>query len=194
MQPQEYAIKASSKNRGLGYTPLNFYKSGMQFHHMYLDGDPNIGIFIPTELHYKIGHDRFHKTSMKQMNKAALEWLACQDIIAPESYAQEYSDYQFIDAVRTCLENTTVSSAEVARLLGCNSQFAKERMKKIAKYGKLISKLNGTTWGFKLPTNRKQYFEIKNEDGELITQCEEGQMCEVNGIKITINRIYDPEN
>lgn len=194
MHPQEYNIRGNSKFRGLGYAPINFYQSGMQFHHMFLDDDPNIGMFVPTELHCKIGHDRFHKDSIREMNKAALEWLACQSTIAPVSYSRAYSDYQFINAVRQCLENTTVSGAEVAKVLGCNSQFAKERLKKIVKWGKLVSKLNGTSLGFKLPTDRKQYFEIKNNHGETVTLCEEGKPCNINGSDVVINRVYDPEN
>lgn len=194
MQPQEYAIKVASKNRGLEYNPINFYKEGTQFHHMFLNGDSGIGIFIPTELHCGVGHDRFNESGMKKMNKTALLWLCEQSQIAPEYYSQKYTDCQFLDAVRICLKKTTVSSAEVAKELGCNRFHAKLRMQKIVKQGKLVQEFKNTAWEFKFPDHEKLHFEVKNESGELIKICQEGIPFELKGLKIIISRITDPEN
>lgn len=80
----EAMIKASSKIRGYGYVPINYYCEDMDFHHMHLNGDPAIGIYLPREVHRSIYHDPTTGQGMKDINKAALLWLANQSIISDE--------------------------------------------------------------------------------------------------------------
>jgi len=81
---EEARIKAMAKMRDLGYAPINSYCEDMDFHHMHLNNDKSIGIFIPREIHRGIYHDPITLKGMKEVNKAALIWLANQEMISPD--------------------------------------------------------------------------------------------------------------
>lgn len=191
----ENAVKANSKRRGYGYSPINSYQEGMEYHHMFLNDDSDIGIWVPKPLHKLIFHNSITGHGMKDMNKAALFWLACQNTISYNEekveYRTDYTDNQIIDAVRSCFRKTTVTSAEVAAELNCKREYAKTRLKELAAKGELVQKLVNTTLCFKLPTRDKQFFEIQNHSGETVQVCEEGETITLNGMNFIINRVED---
>jgi hypothetical protein len=57
-----------------------------QFHHMYLNGDRKIGMYIPKEIHLKYWHNGDDKLSLRELNKKALEWLTTQEIITGDIF------------------------------------------------------------------------------------------------------------
>jgi|GEM_PF-6359119 len=194
----EYAARSSSKVRGYGYSPVNAYQEGMDYHHMHLNNDPDIGIWIPKSLHRFIYHNSRDGHGMKEINKTALLWLACQSTIPLDQkfrkvYSTDYTDDQFIEAVRICLRKTTVTSAEVARELGCTPNLAKDRLKKLAKCGKITQSTTNTTLCFKSIGEENLLFQIKTESGECVGLFEEGKVFDLNGLRFVINRVEEPE-
>lgn len=77
--------------RHLGFKPINSYFEGSHFHHLYLNGNKSIGIFIPGSVHNTIGHRRTDTNSMREINKVALLWLCEQSEIVPDRYSQKYN-------------------------------------------------------------------------------------------------------
>jgi MarR-like DNA-binding transcriptional regulator SgrR of sgrS sRNA len=63
---------------------------------------------------------------------------------------KEVTEEDFIRAVQECLENATVTAAEVAEKLQCNSRFARNELNKIAAKKRLSKVPKGKNWGFKL--------------------------------------------
>lgn len=74
-------IKVHKRRRELGHDPINKWIKNSHFHHTYFNGDKSIGIYIPEKLHKSIKHNRKTGAGMKQINKAALEWLCMQSVI-----------------------------------------------------------------------------------------------------------------
>jgi len=68
-------IKSKSKSRGLGYTPLNNWFEGSEFHHMFINNDVNIGIHIPKKLHRSVKHNPANEFSMTKINTLAMNWI-----------------------------------------------------------------------------------------------------------------------
>lgn len=64
-------------------------------------------------------------------------------------FAEEYTDDDFIKALRECLEMATCSASEVAERIGCNPRYAKNRLLQLAEQGKIEKKMKGTAWGFR---------------------------------------------
>lgn len=67
------------KRRLLGYSPINKWFEGAEFHHLrYRDEknnlDNDVGIFIPAFLHKSVQHNGNTGRNMRKMNYAALEW------------------------------------------------------------------------------------------------------------------------
>jgi len=67
--------KYHAKRKGWGYEPINEYFKDAHFHHMHIEDDHAIGIFIPPELHISISHRYNNKESMDKINKATLKWF-----------------------------------------------------------------------------------------------------------------------
>ena len=78
------------KRRGFGFSPINNYFEGSEFHHLHINfegcRDHNIGIFIPAELHQSIFHNSFTWAGMDEMNNKAIEW-----------YNENYNVVNYID-------------------------------------------------------------------------------------------------
>jgi len=70
---------------------------------------------------------------------------------APTSgrFVKEFTEEDFIRAVKECLEDATVTASEVAEKLQCNPRFARNELNKIAEKKKLTKKAKGKSWGFK---------------------------------------------
>ena len=54
--------------------PINKYFESSDFHHMHIDGNKGVGIYIPTKLHKSICHRWDNQDSMDKINKAAIHW------------------------------------------------------------------------------------------------------------------------
>lgn len=65
-------------------------------------------------------------------------------------FVKQFTEEDFMRAVKECLEDATVTASEVADKLGCNTRFARNELNKLAEENKLIKKEKGKTWGFKL--------------------------------------------
>ncbi|MBU1082596.1 MAG: hypothetical protein KKB59_19070 [Spirochaetes bacterium] len=79
--PEKYIkiwMQMNSRRKGWGYEPINNYTKEYHFHHMHIEDDHSIGIFIPPELHRSIFHAYNDPESMDKINEAALEWLRNQ--------------------------------------------------------------------------------------------------------------------
>jgi len=78
------------KRRGFGFSPINNYFEGAEFHHMHVDfngdEDHEIGIFVPGDLHRSIKHNSFTWAGMEEMNNKAIEW-----------YNENYNVVNYID-------------------------------------------------------------------------------------------------
>lgn len=65
-------------------------------------------------------------------------------------FVKEYTEDDFIRAVKECLEDANVTAAEVAEKLGCNPRFARDELNKIAAKKGLTKVPKGKGCGFKL--------------------------------------------
>ena len=55
--------------------PINYYFEGAHLHHLHLNGNHRIALYIPSELHMSIPHAYNKPDTMKLINQAAFEWL-----------------------------------------------------------------------------------------------------------------------
>jgi len=69
------------KRRKLGHNPINKLFKNSHFHHLHLNNDNAIGIYIPKEIHESVWHSSKIRESMNEINKVALLWLCNQAII-----------------------------------------------------------------------------------------------------------------
>lgn len=81
--------KYAKCRRALGYSPINSSFEGSHYHHLHLNGNKSIGLFIPSDIHYSIPHNGKTGNGMKEMNKAALLWLCDQSVIFPDRETQK---------------------------------------------------------------------------------------------------------
>jgi MarR-like DNA-binding transcriptional regulator SgrR of sgrS sRNA len=65
-------------------------------------------------------------------------------------FVKEFTEEDFIYAVQECLQDTTVTAAEVAEKLNCNPRFARNELNKIATKKGLTKVSKGKGCGFKL--------------------------------------------
>jgi len=68
---REAKMKGSSKQRGLGYMPLNEWKEGDCQHHI---NDEHV-VFIPKEI-----HEKYSGTSLENHRKLIMDWLYDNDL------------------------------------------------------------------------------------------------------------------
>jgi hypothetical protein len=69
------AKRNRNKRRGFGHAPLNDWFEGSHFHHLHINGDHAIGIYIPKELHQSIWHSSYSWKNMDWMNLLAYTYL-----------------------------------------------------------------------------------------------------------------------
>ena len=67
-------------HREFGFEPLNDWFEGAHFHHTHKNGNHNVGVFIPQELHRSVYHSYKNKNSMDEINKVVDEWLVLNTI------------------------------------------------------------------------------------------------------------------
>ena len=68
-------IKAEAKYKGWGNPePINDWFEGAHFHHLHVDGNHRIGIYIPAELHMSVSHSYNDEESMNKINNLAIKW------------------------------------------------------------------------------------------------------------------------
>ena len=68
-------IKSRAKRKEWGYNPINKYFKGSHFHHLHINGDKNIGIYIPAEIHKSVWHSNKDQKTIDKINNLAFEWL-----------------------------------------------------------------------------------------------------------------------
>ena len=79
---RKYRQKTKAKRRGWRTpNPINKYFKNSHLHHLHLNNDHRIAIYIPIDLHKSIWHTYNRPETMVIINKLAFEWLATQDII-----------------------------------------------------------------------------------------------------------------
>lgn len=73
----ERARKTAFKRRGFGCAPLNKQKSRIEhFHHLHIDDDHSVGIYIPKFVHNPVYHNSFSGAGMDEINAIAIQcWL-----------------------------------------------------------------------------------------------------------------------
>ncbi len=64
-------------------------------------------------------------------------------------FAKEYTDDDFIKALKECQEESTSSASEVAEKVGCSPRYAKDRLILLADQKKIEKKMKGNAWGFR---------------------------------------------
>jgi hypothetical protein len=70
----EVRKRAHQKRRGFGHKPLNQSFDGAHFHHLHINNDHDIGIYIPKDLHMSIYHNSQTGEGMKIINNLAFNW------------------------------------------------------------------------------------------------------------------------
>lgn len=73
--------RVSIRNRSLGLEPVNSMFVDSEFHHMYLNGSKDIGIFLPHDIHRSVKHSGITQAGIREVNMAALLWLCEQSVI-----------------------------------------------------------------------------------------------------------------
>jgi RNase P subunit RPR2 len=69
------SLKHGHRRRGYGCEPLNEYFDGSHFHHLHIDNNHSIGIYIPENLHRSIYHNSVTWEGMDEMNELAFKYL-----------------------------------------------------------------------------------------------------------------------
>ena len=72
---RELKLREYDRRSVWGIEPLNEYFEGAHFHHLHINGNRSIGIYIPKELHRSVWHSYSDINTMNEINKLALEWL-----------------------------------------------------------------------------------------------------------------------
>jgi len=68
-------LKRYARLKGWGNPePINDWFEGSHFHHLHVDGNHSVGIYIPSELHKSISHSYNNKESMQKINDIAIRW------------------------------------------------------------------------------------------------------------------------
>ena len=72
---QKIGIRQRAKRRGWGSpTPINEWFKGAHLHHLHINGDHRIAIFIPATIHKYISHAHNIPESMIRINLEVLHW------------------------------------------------------------------------------------------------------------------------
>jgi hypothetical protein len=72
---KKYKHNMRAKYRGwLSPKPINSYFTGAHLHHLHIDDDHRIAIYIPAELHNSIYHAYNKPETMNKINELAMEW------------------------------------------------------------------------------------------------------------------------
>ncbi len=101
-----------------------------------------ISVTIPAELRDKVEKAKNQKRHYNLKGKPRDKSNA--------RFTKQYTDEDFIEAVRIVLDNPTASASEVAEILGCNPRYATARLKELAEEDKLEGVMKGRSWAFRL--------------------------------------------
>lgn len=67
--------KYFARRKNFGFEPINDWFKDSHYHHLHINGNHNIGIFIPKTIHKSIWHSNKDQESMNKINKVAYTWL-----------------------------------------------------------------------------------------------------------------------
>lgn len=76
-----YDLKKNKRQRGWGIDSINNYFKGSHFHHMHINKNHAIGIYIPMNLHMSMSHRYNNRESMNKINNIAIEWYYEENIM-----------------------------------------------------------------------------------------------------------------
>ena len=68
-------IRMHSRRREFGYDPMNESFNDSHFHHLHIDNNHDVGLYIPAELHKSVPHAWNDEVSMNRINALAFKWL-----------------------------------------------------------------------------------------------------------------------
>jgi len=74
---------------------INSQFDGSEFHHLHINDNHTLGLFIPGEIHRQVKHSGKTGKGIKQINKLALEWLCTQDTINGEQFNPTLKPYNY---------------------------------------------------------------------------------------------------
>lgn len=69
--------------------PINEQFEGSHFHHLHINGNHTLGVFVPASVHRSVKHDGLTGQNMRKINKKVLEWVSNQSVIKGEPYSPE---------------------------------------------------------------------------------------------------------
>lgn len=69
-----YDLKKKESRKDWGIEPINEYFENSHFHHLHVDENHSVGIYVPGELHNSIWHSHKDQESMNKINKAVIKW------------------------------------------------------------------------------------------------------------------------
>ena len=69
-----YDLKKKELRKDWGIEPINDYFKGAHLHHLHIDGNHAVGIYIPADLHMSIPHRYDNQDSMNKINKESIKW------------------------------------------------------------------------------------------------------------------------
>lgn len=72
---RELKLREYDRRSEWGIEPLNKYFEGAHFHHLHINDNHSIGVYIPPELHKSLWHSYSDIDTMNEINKLSLEWL-----------------------------------------------------------------------------------------------------------------------
>jgi hypothetical protein len=73
--------------------PINSPFDGSEFHHLHVNDNHTLGIFIPKKLHKGVYHNSATGHNMRKINKLALEWIANESQINGDMFNPELKPY-----------------------------------------------------------------------------------------------------
>lgn len=73
---RQYFLNQQERKKDWGIEPINEYFKGAHFHHMHVDENHSVGIYIPADLHRSIQHKYNDKDSMNNINRIAIKWYS----------------------------------------------------------------------------------------------------------------------
>jgi len=79
------------KRRSLGHDPINKFFAGSEFHHLHINNDKALGIYIPKQLHHSCYHDANTGRGMSEINKLAVFWLIVEASIQTSFLKQVFA-------------------------------------------------------------------------------------------------------
>lgn len=97
--------------------PINEQFEGSHFHHLHINGNHTLGVFVPASVHRSVKHDGLTGQNMRKINKKVLEWVSNQSVIKGEPYSPDLLRVLLINEdVKRCLYGGEPETEELKKL------------------------------------------------------------------------------